>query len=99
SRATRETLTRWRVHRLVWVTDSLPHGLGTGPNRWAAASSEPENLGPRCWSGDVEVDVRSPLTAQAFHAMLLAEQVAYLRTWKPEKSNWDGPMREGLAGI
>jgi hypothetical protein len=30
--------------------------------------------------------------------MSFAEQVDYLRMWTPETPNWDGPMREGLAG-
>ena len=98
-RATRATMTRWRVNRIFWIKDAIPSALGTRPGPGAAASREPEHLSSRCWSGDVEVDVRSPITEQAFHAMPFAEQVGLLRTWEPQASSWDGPVWEGLAGI
>jgi hypothetical protein len=98
-RATRETILRWRVSRLFWVKDALPPAMRQRHAPRDAESSKPEPLGFRCWSGDVDVDVRSPLADGAFHAMPFAEQVDYLRMWQPETPNWDGPTREGLAGI
>jgi len=97
-RATRETILRWRVSRLFWVKDALPPAMRPRHAPRDAESSKPEPFGFRCWSGDVDVDVRSPLTGGAFHAMPFAEQVDYLRMWQPETPNWDGPTREGLAG-
>ena len=94
-----ETTTRWRVDRIFWIKDALPNAMLTRHDQRVARSTEPEHLGFRCWSGDVEVDVRSPLTEEAFHAMPCGEQVRFLRTWKPNISNWDGPVREGLAAI
>jgi len=98
-RAPRETITRWRVNRVFWIKDSLPHATRTLHTRSTDESCETEHLGFRCWSGDVEVDVRSPLTAKAFQALPFAEQVGYLRAWEPKTSDLDGPMREGLAAI
>jgi hypothetical protein len=98
-RAARETMTRWRVNRLFWIKDAVLPALGPDHGQGASASSEPENPASRSWSGDVEVDVRSPISQEAFHAMPFSEQVGLLRTWEPQTSNWDGPVREGLAGI
>jgi hypothetical protein len=96
-RAMPDTTMRWRVNRAFWIKDALPHAMQACNVKWPARPGEPEQPGFRCWSGDVEVDVRSPLTAQAFHAMPFAEQVVFLSSWKPKTSNWDGPVREGLA--
>lgn len=94
-----ETTTRWRVNRIFWIKDALPNAMLTCHDQGVARSAGPEHLGFRCWSGDVEVDVRSPLSEEAFHTMPFGEQVGFLRTWKPNTSNWDGPVREGLAAI
>jgi hypothetical protein len=99
NRATREKITRWRVSRLFWIKEELPLAMRSRQEKWAAGSCDPEHLGLSCWSADVEVDVKSPLNEADFHGMSFAEQVDYLRAWKPETSNWDSPVREGLAGI
>jgi hypothetical protein len=99
NRLTPETTTRWRVNRIFWIKDAPPNTMLMCHDQRVSRSTEPEHLGFRCWSGDVEVDVKSPITEEAFHAMPFMEQVGFLRTWKPNTSNWDGPVREGLAAI
>jgi hypothetical protein len=97
--ASRGTLTGWRISRLLWIKDTLPDAMRARHGQWGAESGERERPSFRCWSSDVEISVKSPLAAEAFHAMPLAEQVHFLRTWNPGTPSWDGPMREGLAAI
>jgi hypothetical protein len=97
ARAMPESTTQWCVNRVFWIREALPHTMRTGDLECVVRRLEPDQLGFRCWSGDVEVDVRSPLSEEAFHAMPFAEQAGLLRTWKPKTLNWDGPVKEGLA--
>lgn len=88
----------WRVNRLFWIKDALPPAWRARYDQWVAQSREPEHPGFHVWSGGVEVGVRSPLTSDAFHAMTMPQQLDFLRTWEPESRDWNGPMKEGLAG-
>jgi hypothetical protein len=97
NRVTGKTIMRWRVSRQYWIRDALQHPIRTRPTLASVESINAESFGFRRWSADVEIDVRSPITERGFHAMPLAEQVDYLRTWTPENPNWDGPTLEGLA--
>lgn len=89
----------WRVCRLFWIKEALPSAMRARYYEWVSASSEPEHPGFHVWTGPVEMGVRSPTTAENFSARSMAEQADYLRTWEPEGSGWNGPAREGLAGV
>jgi len=88
---------RWRANRVYWAKEALLPRMGARDGLLVSESGNPELRCFHCWSGDVEVDVRSPLAQEAFHAMPLAEQVHFLRMWNPATPSWDGPVREGLA--
>jgi hypothetical protein len=99
NRVAGETITRWRVSRQYWIRDALQHPIRTRPTQAGVESLDLEPFGFGCWFADVEIDVKSPISKQAFHTMPLAGQIDYLCTWKPETPNWDGPTPEGLAAI
>lgn len=90
----------WRMKKWYWIKAALPTPLRAKYQKWAAKGWEPTHPGYSAWSGGVEsAGPRSPIGAEAFRALSVAEQADYLRKWEPIGSDWNGPSRSGLAGI
>src|SRR5690606_11326596 len=90
----------WRVKKYYWIKDSLPPALRRRYDGWAAKGLEPEHPGFASWTGGFEeVTRQSPMAVDAFRALSVPEQTAYLKTWQPVGDKWNGPSRSGLAGV
>lgn len=90
----------WRVQKFYWIKDSLPPALRRRYDGWAAKGLEPEHPGFASWTGEFEeVTCQSPVGVDAFRALSVPEQIAYLKTWQPAGDKWNGPSRSGLAGV